>query len=154
MVRSVGTRLRGSTRPSGTVTGPYRFGLDLDRRLLRADRLALARLGGRAAALGPIDGGAIVLGLLDALEVVDAGGVRATIELGLGWPRGGVRLAALDALASIDPEAARRRAAGDPDRKVRAWTTTRRSAKAGHSASGRPGGRPCADGDQSRLFSE
>jgi len=123
-------------------------------RVLRTDPRTLDRLRARAAELGPIDGGAIASGVLDAVDVLDASGARRAIELGLGWPRGSVRLLALDVLAAIDPENAARRAATDPDRKVRAWSPARLSRRA---EPGRDGGR--ADrrdppGAQAELFPE
>ncbi|MBF6606713.1 MAG: hypothetical protein IVW53_14175 [Chloroflexi bacterium] len=123
-------------------------------RLLRADSRTLARLRARAAELGPIDGGAIASGVLDAVEVLDAGEARIAIELGLGWPRGSVRLLALDVLAAIDPEGATRRAATDPDRKVRAWSPARLRPKAERGPDGGKAGRHDPLGAQAELFPE
>ena len=123
-------------------------------RLLRADPRTLDKLRARAAELGPIDGGAIASGVLDSVDVLDAGGARMAIELGLGWSRGSVRLLALDALATIDPEDASRRAAADPDRKVRAWSATRLSRTAEPGPDGGEAGRHDALGAQAELFPE
>jgi hypothetical protein len=121
-------------------------------RVLRTDPRTLDKMRARAAELGSIAGGAIVSGLLDAVEVLDASGARWTIELGLAWPRGSVRLLALDVLAAIDPEAARRRAATDPDRKVRAWSPTRLSRRAEPGPDGGKAGRHDPLGAQAELF--
>ena len=64
-------------------------------------------------------------GMLDAVDMLDDGVARKAIDLGLGWTRASVRLVALDLLATIDPEPARRRAAGDSDAKVRNWSPRR-----------------------------
>lgn len=69
--------------------------------------------------------GAVVSGILDAVEVLDVGVARKAIDLGLGWKRASVRLVAFDLLAAIDPDAARRRAVGDADAKVRTWSPRR-----------------------------
>ena len=74
------------------------------------------------------------------------------IELGLGWPRGSVRLLALDVLAAIDPEDASRRAATDPDRKVRAWSPSRHSRTAEPGPDGREARPHDALGVQAELF--
>ncbi len=76
------------------------------------------------------------------------------IELGLSWPRGSVRLLALDVLAAIDPEDASRRAATDPDRKVRAWSPTRLSRRAEPGPDGGEAGRHDPLGAQAELFPE
>lgn len=123
-------------------------------RVLRTDPRTLDKLRARAAELGPIDGGAVVSGLLDAVEILDARGARRTIELGLGWPRGSVRLLALDVLAAIDPEDAARRAATDPDKKVRAWCPARLRPKAERGPDGGKAGRHDPLGAQAELFPE
>lgn len=79
----------------------------------------------RARALGGLAGAAVVSGVLDAIEALGADSAREAIALGLDWPGGSVRLLALDLLGAVDLEAARRRAAADPDKKVRAWTGPR-----------------------------
>jgi hypothetical protein len=91
-------------------------------RVLCADPGTFDAIRARAKGLGPLDGGAVVSGILDAIEVLDQHVGRRAIHLGLGWPRGSVRLLALVRLAAIDPGDARRRAAADPDLKVRTWT--------------------------------
>lgn len=123
-------------------------------RVLRTDPRTLDKLRARAAELGPIDGGAIVSGLLGAVEVLDASKARRAIELGLGWPRGSVRLLALDVLAAIDPEDASRRAAIDPDRKVRAWSPARLSPKGRTRSDRGEAGPQDALGAQAELFPE
>lgn len=89
------------------------------------DPLLFDRIKARAHSLGGRDGAAITMGVLDAIASLETGTARRAIAFGLDWPLGSVRLHALDLLAAIDPEAARRRAATDPDKKVRAWTGPR-----------------------------
>jgi hypothetical protein len=122
--------------------------------VLRKNPRTLDTLRARAAELRPIDGGAIVSGVLDAVDVLDARGARLAIELGLGWPRGSVRLLALDVRAAIDPEDASRRAAIDPDRKVRAWSPARLSPKGRTRSDGGEAGPQDAFGVQAELFPE
>ncbi len=95
------------------------------RRVLRADPSSFDAIRDRAAALATRDGGAVISGMLDAVEVLSRDVARQAIDLGLGWPHGSVRLLALDLLAAVDPEGAGRRAAADPDAKVRKWTPRR-----------------------------
>lgn len=123
-------------------------------RLLRIDPRTLNKVRARAAELGPIDGGAVASGVLDAVDVLDAGEARMAIELGLGWPRGSVRLLALDVLAAIDPEDASRRAAADPDRKVRAWSPSRLSRGSGPGPDDGGAGSHGVLGAQAELFPE
>ncbi len=94
----------------------------------------------RAQTLGGQDGAAIVSGLLDAIEALDADTARKAIALGLNWPLGSVRLLALDVLAASDLVAARRRAAADPDKRVRAWTDPRARRHDSSGAAGRERG--------------
>jgi hypothetical protein len=94
-------------------------------RVLRTEPGVFDAIRARAAELATRDGGAVVSGMLDAVDVLDDGVARKAIDLGLGWTRASVRLVALDLLAAIDPEAARRRAAGDSDAKVRNWSHRR-----------------------------
>lgn len=94
-------------------------------RVLRAEPSVFDAIRARSAEFATRDGGAVVLGMLDAVDVLDDGVARQAIDLGLGWSHASVRLVALDRLAAIDPEAARRRAAGDSDAKVRNWSPRR-----------------------------
>lgn len=94
-------------------------------RVLRAEPGVFDKIRARSAELATRDGGAVVSGMLDAVDVLDDGVARKAIDLGLGWSHASVRLVALDRLAAIDPEAARRRAAGDSDAKVRNWSPRR-----------------------------
>lgn len=94
-------------------------------RALRTDPSIFDAVSARAAGLGAMQGGAVVSGLLDAVDVLDDDVARTAIDLGLGWKRASVRLVALDLLTAIDPEAARRRAGGDADNKVRNWSPRR-----------------------------
>lgn len=148
----------GRVDPDSTVPSERDIAPPLRRwaaaRVLRTDPRTLDKLRARAAELGPIDGGAIVSGLLGAVEVLDASKARRAIELGLGWPRGSVRLLALDVLAAIDPEDASRRAAIDPDRKVRAWSPARLSPKGRTRSDRGEAGPQDALGAQAELFPE
>jgi hypothetical protein len=129
--------------------------------VLRADPGSFAAIRDRAAELGTRDGSAVMSGMLDAVEVLSHDVASQAIDLGLGWPQGSVRLLALDLLAVVDPEGAGRRAAADPDAKVRNWTPRRASKRDAAVRDGdrRPGkektrSRPHPQGDQTELFAE
>ncbi|HYV01310.1 MAG TPA: hypothetical protein VEM93_03085 [Actinomycetota bacterium] len=94
-------------------------------RVLRADPGTFDAVRARALELEPRDGAAVVSGMLDATPALDEEVGRQAIDLGLEWRWGSVRLLALDLLAAHDPEAARARAAADPDTRVRAWMPPR-----------------------------
>jgi len=94
------------------------------------------------------------LGVLDSVEALDASGVRMAIAFGLGWPRGSVRLLALDMLGLTDPEEASRRAAADADKKVRAWNPSRLSRTSALGPGGEGTGPQDALGVQAELFPE
>lgn len=104
---------------------------------LRRDPSTFTDVVRRARELDPRDGAAAMSGVLDAIDALGEADTRGAIALGLVWPRGSVRIQALDRLADVDPEAAGRRAAVDPDAKVRAWAGRR----AGRDASTRRGAR-------------
>lgn len=93
--------------------------------LLRVEPNVFDAMRVRAGALGARGGGAVVAGVLDAIEALDGDVVRQAIDLGLGWPLGSARSLALGLLAVRDPEAAKNRAATDPDQRVRRWTSRR-----------------------------
>ena len=97
------------------------------RRVLRADPSSFAAIRGRAAELGTRDGSAVMSGMLDTVEVLSHDVASQAVDLGLGWPQGSVRLLALDLLAAVDLEGAGRRAAADPDAKVRNCERDRKS---------------------------
>lgn len=99
-------------------------------RVLRDKPAAFDAVRDRARELRGPHAGAVVAGMFDAIEVLDEDATRRAIELGLGWPQGSVRILALELLAQRDPEAARNRAAADPDQKVRRWTPRPPDAKA------------------------
>lgn len=104
---------------------------------LRRDPRRWTTLTGRALELDSRQGTAVMAGILDAVDVLDHRTARQAIDRGLGWPRGSVRVQALDLLAGVDAELARARAAVDPDAKVRAWISRRArrdalAARAGH----------------------
>jgi len=111
---------------------------------LRRDPRRLASLAGRALELDSRDGAAVMAGVLDAIEVLDDRTARRAIELGLDWPRGSVRIQALDLLAAFDAELARSLAAVDPDAKVRRWISrrARRDALASHPTHREAGSNP------------
>jgi hypothetical protein len=92
---------------------------------LRRDPGRLTSLTGRALELDSRHGAAVMAGILDAVDDLDQRAARQAIERGLDWPRGSVRVQALDLLAGVDAELARARAAVDPDAKVRAWSSRR-----------------------------
>ncbi len=128
--------------------------------MLRTDPGTFDAMQARALELGTREGGAIVSGILDAIEALDEVVAPQAIHLGLGWARGSVRFLALDLLAARDPEAARHRAAADPDQKVRGWTPRRpreRITSAGETDS-RPRaderGHPVPRNAQAMLFPE
>jgi hypothetical protein len=131
------------------------------RRVLRADPGSFDAIRDRAAELGTRDGGAVISGMLDALEGLSHDVARQAIDLGLGWPHGSVRLLALDLLAAVDLEGAGRRAAADPDAKVRNWTLRRARKRDASVRDGdrRPGKAKTRShrhpqGDQAELFAE
>lgn len=67
-------------------------------------------------------GDAVLVGLLDAAERYPGDARDALIDLGCSWSGGTVRLRAFQLLAARDgPQAAARRAAGDPNVNVRKW---------------------------------
>ena len=70
----------GRVDPDSTVASERDIAPPLRRwaaaRVLRTDPRTLDKLRARAAELGPIDGGAIASGVLDAVEVLDARGAR------------------------------------------------------------------------------
>ncbi|MGH2513725.1 MAG: hypothetical protein ACRDGQ_13700, partial [Candidatus Limnocylindrales bacterium] len=76
---------------------------------LRRDPGTFAAVIRRARELDPRAGAAAMSGALDAVDALGQAGARRAIEFGLVWPRGSVRIQAIDLLADVDPEAARRR---------------------------------------------
>lgn len=92
------------------------------RRMLAADPSRFTDLLDLARRLDPRDRGALVLGLLDANDALNAGDRRQLMRIGLATGMARVRCAALDLMTELDgAEAALRRARGDSDAKVRAW---------------------------------
>lgn len=104
---------------------------------LRRDPRTFTDVVRRAREFDPRDGAAAMSGVLDAINALGDADTRGAIALGLVWPRGSVRIQALDRLADVDSEAAGQRAAVDPDAKVRAWAGRR----AGRDASTHRGAR-------------
>lgn len=91
-------------------------------RVLREDPAAFDAARDRACELKGPHAGAVVAGILDAIEALPSeNAARRAVELGLGWPQGSVRILALNILACSDPDAARNLATSDPDQKVRSW---------------------------------
>ena len=67
-------------------------------------------------------GSAMVNGMLDSIGALGPDEAALLLDFGLVWPLGSVRRHALEILAAQgDVEEAARRAASDPDAKVRAW---------------------------------
>lgn len=77
----------------------------------------------RARSLGGPDGGAILRGVLDAIDDLPVAAARLIRDEALQSSRHDVRLPAIQLLAEEDLEAARERAATDPSQKVRQWGT-------------------------------
>jgi hypothetical protein len=91
-------------------------------RVLRNDPARLGDLLARADSLPPRHRDALVHGLLDSFDALDAGRRRLLVDRALGSGIARVRRAALDRLCELDgPSAAQRRARSDPDQTVRAW---------------------------------
>lgn len=81
----------------------------------------------RAQALDSRHGAAVVLGLLDAADGLDADTAAGVIGIGLDWPNPSVRLTALQRLAAAgQQEAALERAETDQAVRIRRWATTQR----------------------------
>ncbi len=81
----------------------------------------------RALALDSRHGAAVVLGLLDAADSLDAETAAGVLDIGLDWPSPSVRLPALQRLAAAGRHAeALRRAEGDPAAHIRRWAATHR----------------------------
>lgn len=91
-------------------------------RVLRNDPARLGDLLERADGLPPRHRDALLHGLLDSFDVLDAGQRRLLVDRASGSGIARVRRAALDRLCELDgPSAAQRRARSDPDQTVRAW---------------------------------
>jgi hypothetical protein len=91
-------------------------------RALRNDPGRLDGLLGRAGAIPPRHRDALLHGLLDAADALEAGQRRQLVGPALRSGIARVRRVALDQLCELDgPEAALRRARSDADRTVRAW---------------------------------
>lgn len=91
-------------------------------RALRNDPGRLEDLLARADGMPPRHGDALLHGLLDAADGLDAAQRRRLVSRALRSGIARVRRAALDRLCELDgPEAALRRARSDADRAVRAW---------------------------------
>ncbi len=80
-----------------------------------------AQLHNRARELGGPGGGAVLRGLLDAVDAVPSAAARVLRDEALRSGRAQLRLAALQLLAVDDVETAQFRAAQDPSQKVRRW---------------------------------
>ena len=80
-----------------------------------------AQLRNRARELAGQNGGYVLRGLLDAVDVLPRATARGLREEALRSGRAEVRLAALQLLAAEDVETARVRASRDPSQNVRRW---------------------------------
>jgi hypothetical protein len=79
----------------------------------------------RAQALDSRHGAAVVLGLLDAADGLDADAAAGVVGIALGWPNPSVRLTALQRLAAAGhEEEALERAETDRAVRIRRWATT------------------------------
>lgn len=94
-------------------------------RVVRHDPAVWGPVLQRARAVGGADGGAIVRGILDAVDVLTEGAARLVRTEGLRWGRADVRLAVLELLADDDAELARVLASQDPNEKIRRWASRR-----------------------------
>ncbi len=90
-------------------------------RLVRRAPSTWVQLRARATSLGGPGGGAVLRGVLDAIDVLPIAAARLLRDEALQSSRGDVRLAAMQLLADEDLDAARDRAAFDPSQKVRQW---------------------------------
>ena len=91
-------------------------------RALRKDPARLEELLARADGMPPRHRDALLYGLLDVADALDAGQRRQLVGRALRSGIARVRRAALDRLCELDgPGAALRRARSDADRTVRAW---------------------------------
>lgn len=91
-------------------------------RALRSTPARLDELLRAAELFKPRDRDAVIHGLLDAADVLDAPCRRGLIDRGLSASGASVRRTALDRLCELDgPETARRRALNDPNATVRKW---------------------------------
>jgi hypothetical protein len=89
---------------------------------LRRQPESLASLLDQARCSRPPMAAATVNGMLHSIGVLPPDEAALLLEVGLAWPIGSVRLRALEALAAQgEVEEAARRAATDPDAKVRGW---------------------------------
>lgn len=81
----------------------------------------------RALALDSRHGAAVILGLLDATDRLDAETAAGLLDIGLDWPSPSVRLPALQLLAAAGRHAeALERAEGDRAAHIRRWAATHR----------------------------
>lgn len=87
----------------------------------------VAAVRSRALRLDSRHGAAVVLGLLDATDRLDAETTADVLDIGLDWPSASVRLPALERLAATGRGAeALERAEGDRAEHVREWAATHR----------------------------
>jgi hypothetical protein len=87
----------------------------------------------RAQALDSRHGAAVLLGLLDAADGLDADTAAGVVGIGLDWPNPSVRLTALQRLAAAGhQEAALERAQTDRAVRIRRWATTQRQLTLNH----------------------
>lgn len=101
-----------------TIRGPLRrwAAANVVRRAPDSWQRVLARAGG----LGSDDGGFVLLGMLDAVERLDAAGAEDVVACAVSWPKATVRRLGLQVVAKRrGAEVARKMGADDPDASVR-----------------------------------
>jgi hypothetical protein len=92
--------------------------------LARHDPAGWDKVWEQADALDAAGTGAVLSGMLDALGSLAEPAASELLALGLCWPRGTVRVAALERLAERGGiAAARQLGSADPDAKIRLWAT-------------------------------
>ena len=113
--------------------------------LVRHNPTAWAEVWEQAQTLDAAASSAALAGILDALGALSEPAASEMLAFGLSWGRGSVRLVALERLAEHEGAAvARRRAAADPDTKIRQWAE--KLGRPGRSSPARRGpSRPDAD---------
>jgi hypothetical protein len=114
--------VNAAPRPGVGGGGPLLARVTAAARLLRAQPDRLGGLCERAALLPAADGGSVLHGLCDAVDVLDDEAACEVLAQALRHPRSTVRKAALQATVRRgDPAGAHTRGRSDPDATIRAW---------------------------------